>query len=454
MSAKTFARSLAKKTFDAMPPLYCTTMSAGARLLRKSPMSRAWQIQDRPYSTLLKFLEMGREQNADKKARKRLYEELRLQLVRLRDCTQDIEEKRLANRTLNRLERDEQETRLLSYPVRGYIELTNYCNLRCQMCGQAYFDDHGGKRKHLAKEAYNKFVEQLPYLDETVATGFGESLLSPYFWDLMEILPWGGIKRLITNGILLDSETTRRLLKYPLNEYFISFEATDRETYKFVRSGDHLDKVLQNIRDMDKNRQEAGREDITIQLGFVAMKRNIEQLPGFVRQAREIGADRVVVSFLHVTRPHLIEQSLYFEPELANKNFLEAKKVAEKLGIEYFYPENFEPRESDPNKSRRIRDCYEPWEFIYFESNGQVRPCCIYPKPMGNILQTDYQTIWNNETYQSLRKTVNSEHPEEYCAKCFYMGHVDHNDRHFHIGLTDKRGVSIPEDKIDEGVWE
>ena len=454
MAVKDLAKALAKKTFDAAPPLYCTTLAAGLKLLQRNPLSRFHQMNERPYSTILKFLEMGRDQHADRAARKALYEEIRQQLVQLQDQASSNDEKRDINRLLNQLERDEGEKKLLSHPIRGYIEVSNFCNLRCQMCGQSYFDDHGGKRLHMAKEAYKEIVKILPYLDETTITGFGESLLSPYFWELMELLPWGGIKKLITNGVLIDQETTRRLMKYPINDYTLSFEAIDRETYRFIRSADCLDQVIQNLKDLDANRKAAGRNDIHIGIGFVAMKRNIEQLPEFIRRAKQYGADTVQVSFLHVTRPHLIEESLYHDPDLANRMFAEGKQVAEEVELKYYYPENFNPSQSRPERSRRVRDCYEPWEFIYFESSGKVRPCCIYGKDMGNILRTPYDELWNGKVYQNLRATVNSDQPEEYCAKCWFVMHVDHNDRRFHINLVDKRGVYLDEDQIDQGVWE
>jgi radical SAM protein with 4Fe4S-binding SPASM domain len=454
MAVKDLAKALAQRTFDAAPPLYCTTLAAGVRLLRSSPMTRPGQINERPYSTLMKFLEMGRRRHADRAARKALYEELRQQLVQLRDDAAELDAKREMNRLLNRLERDEGELQLLSYPVRGYIEVTNFCNLRCQMCGQSYFDDHGGKRSHLAREAYREIVKSLPYQDETTVTGFGESLLSPYFWELMDLLPWGGRKKLISNGTLLDRDTSARLMKYPINDYTISFEAIDRETYRFIRSGDHLDRVIQNLKDLDANRKAAGRTDIQITIAFVAMRRNIEQLPEFVRRVKTYGADSLQVSFLHVTRPHLIPESLYHEPQLANRMFEEGRKAAEEVGLLYWYPKDFQPRPGRADRSRRVRDCYEPWEFIYFESSGKVRPCCIYDKNMGRVPDSTYESVWNDEAYRSLRKTVNSPHPEPYCAKCWMVHHVDHNDRRFHINLVDKRGVYLDEDQADQGVWE
>ncbi len=454
MTTKRLAKALARATFDAVPPVYCTTLSAGLKLLQHSPMIRPDQVHERPYSTLLKFLSMGRDKHPERVARKALYEELRQQLARLRDKAPTADQKRDVNRLLNHLERDEREKKLLSYPTRGYLEVTNFCNLHCRMCGQSYSDSFGGARRHLSREVFERIGQTLPYLDETVATGFGEALVSPYFWEIMELLPWGGAKRLITNGVLLDKTSSTRLMQSPVNDYVISFEATDPETYVFVRSADHYEKVIQNIRDLDASRKETGRDDVNITLAFVAMQKTIRQLPEFVRQAKDYGADRVQVSFLHVTRPDLIEESLYHDPELANRCFDEGKRAAEEAGIQYACPENFQPRQSDPARSRRVRDCYEPWEFIYFEATGKTRPCCIYPKDMGNILRSPWEQLWTGEVYQDLRSTVNSEHPEPYCAKCWFIGHVDHNDRRFHINLVDKRGVYLDEDQAGQGVWD
>jgi len=454
MTTKEMAQALAKATFDALPPVYCTTLAAGLRLLRRSPLVRPEQVNERPYSTLLKFLSLGREKHPERAERKALYEELRRQLVRLRDEAPSLEPKRDANRLLNGLERDERERTPLSFPIRGYLEITNFCNLRCPMCGQSYFEEFAGRRQHLPRKAYSEIQKVLPYLDETVATGFGEALVSPYFWEVVEMLPPGGIKRLITNGVLLDKATSTRLMKYPINDYVISFEATDRETYIFVRSADYYEKVIQNICDLDASRQEAARQDVSITLAFVAMQKTIRQLPEFVRRAKAYGADRVQVSFLHVTRPQLIEQSLYFAPDLAHRYFAEGKRAADEVGIHYACPENFEPRQSDPARSRRIRDCYEPWEFVYFEATGKMRPCCIYPKDMGSILRNPWQEVWTGQAYQALRATVNSDRPEPYCAKCWFVGHIDHNDRRFHINLVDKRGVYLDEDQVEQGVWD
>jgi radical SAM protein with 4Fe4S-binding SPASM domain len=418
-------------------------------------MSQPSNIRERYWSTLLKVVDLSRDDLKEHPGRKRLYDELRRQLARQRDQAGSMEEARELNRILNRLERDEQETRLMSYPMRSHVELTTFCNLRCRMCGQSYFEDYSGPRRHMDQAILEEVQKVLPYVEELVATGFGESLLSPHFWEFMEMLPRrGGIKRLITNGVLLTGETSRRMMDYPINEYFISFEAVDAQTYQFVRSIDRFDQVVQNIRDLDKNRRESGREDVSITLSFVAMKRNIEQLPDFVRKAKEYGADRVLVAFLHVTRPGLIEESLFFEPQLANRMFAEAEKVSREVGIEYEYPRGFAPRESDPERSRRVKNCCEPWEFIYFESNGAVRPCCIYPKGIGKLIETPLEEVWNNRAYMAIRKTVNSERPEPYCARCWFTRHVDHNDRRYHINLVDKRGVNLEEAEASKGVWD
>lgn len=451
-SGEKLASRLLKALAGTGSPLRKPVITLGVKWLERHPLELSAQLGQRPYSTLLKILGFGDSSGRIKNI-ERLYEEFRVQLADLRDRETDPVGKKEANRLLNRLERDAGEIELLSYPIRGYLELTNYCNLRCPMCGQSYFEDFSGPRKHLSPDAFSEIEKVLPFLDELVVSGFGESLVSPHFWRFMELLPGGGLVRLITNGVLLDKNASERLMKYPVNRYNISIEATDPETYREIRSADHFERVVRNIKDLNTARREAGRQDIRISLSFVAMQRNIEQLPQFVRSAREYGADEVLVSFLHVIRPDLIEQSLYLEPEKAREFFGKAQEAAAEVGIDFQCPRDFHPHPGDPARSRRIRDCYEPWEFIYFASTGTIRPCCIYSKAMGKLGEKSLEEIWNGKVYQSLRQSVNSEQPEPYCAKCWMVTQIDHNDRRYHINLVDKHGVYLDEDEVDLGNW-
>lgn len=52
--------------------------------------------------------------------------------------------------------------------------------------------------------------------------------------------------------------------------------------------------------------------------------------------------------------------------------------------------------------------CVSPFRYAEFRENGDVWQCCInwIPSPMGNVLHQEWDTIWNSESAQALRKSM------------------------------------------------
>ncbi len=66
----------------------------------------------------------------------------------------------------------------------------------------------------------------------------------------------------------------------------------------------------------------------------------------------------------------------------------------------------------------RVKNCRDPWEFLFVDVHGNIRPCCTSHRIMGNLHEEDFVTIWNNGRYQAFRaKMVSPDIPEE-CKTC------------------------------------
>ncbi len=61
--------------------------------------------------------------------------------------------------------------------------------------------------------------------------------------------------------------------------------------------------------------------------------------------------------------------------------------------------------------------CYAPWGYVIVDINGDVRPCCFYYKPLGNLYKNSLEEIWNGEGYVTWREALISGTPLE-CADC------------------------------------
>ncbi len=67
----------------------------------------------------------------------------------------------------------------------------------------------------------------------------------------------------------------------------------------------------------------------------------------------------------------------------------------------------------------RLPYCTAPWTRMYVESNGRVRPCCVYPEHVGNLDVQDFEEIWHGPDYVALRQAMQgaAELPDA-CRTC------------------------------------
>ncbi len=340
------------------------------------------------------------------------------------------------NKLLNTAEYLAAKTTLSSFPSRMYLELTNACNLDCPMCGQSFFR---GKRALLDPRVVNKLEPIYPYLDDLCLAGFGETLIHPHLKEIIYAIPSYVPTRIITNGLPLHEEIID-FLTGNLHSLWVSFEATDPETYQKIRGVDAYHRLLDQIRQLQETKERRGTDLPRLFFCFVAMQRNIHQLPAYIEQASKLGAEGVHVNFLTVFRDSLKEQSLYFDREKAEEYFEKARHVARSCNIELTLPSD-----NGSGGSSFFR-CAEPWQFSYVSATGDIIPCCVYTYPLGNIYSTSFSKIWNNEAYQTFRHSVNSPRSRhQRCRRCIIDANRTRWDENRHFQLIDKKNRLIEE---------
>jgi MoaA/NifB/PqqE/SkfB family radical SAM enzyme len=111
---------------------------------------------------------------------------------------------------------------------------------------------------------------------------------------------------LISNGILLDDKMTKRLTDAGLDRIWISIDGASPASYADVRLGDHLPEIIANLERLNamRNKPELG-------VSFVAMKRNIADLPAVIDLARRLGASRFSLSNVEPYTVDMATEVLY-----------------------------------------------------------------------------------------------------------------------------------------------
>jgi MoaA/NifB/PqqE/SkfB family radical SAM enzyme len=198
----------------------------------------------------------------------------------------------------------------LKFPARLaklYIEPTSYCNLDCRTCIRNTWKEPMGR---MSEATFAKIIEGLQTFSpppKVFFGGFGEPLFHPKILDMVaQAKKLGGEVELITNGTLLTKEISRELVKLGLDMLWVSLDGASPESYTDIRLGATLPKVLENLTYFheaiinggagDSLRYFRANSNTKIGIAFVAMKRNIQDLPKVLEIGQRVDASRFMVT--------------------------------------------------------------------------------------------------------------------------------------------------------------
>jgi len=193
--------------------------------------------------------------------------------------------------------------------TRVYIEPTSRCNLMCTTCIRNAWDEQPGQMAPETFAAIAEGIKSFSPAPEVFFGGLGEPLSHPDIISMVsEIKKSAPRVELITNGTLLTDSMSRRLIDAGLDVLWVSLDGARPESYADVRLGATLPEVIENLsafRDMRENQMPA------IGIVFVAMKKNIAELPEVIQLGRQLGADRFMITNVLPYTEEMSSQMLY-----------------------------------------------------------------------------------------------------------------------------------------------
>ena len=196
--------------------------------------------------------------------------------------------------------------------ARVYVEPTNLCNLDCQICMRSVWDEPLGK---MSATTFSQIIEALKTFSPTPLLffgGFGEPLAHPDILDMVSAAKRTGAKvELVTNGTLLSETISQRLIDIGMDRLWVSIDGATPESYEDIRLGDALPQVIANLARLRELRHLSEIRSPQIGIAFVAMKRNIADLPEVVKLGKRLGVDQFSISNVLPHTPELQEQILF-----------------------------------------------------------------------------------------------------------------------------------------------
>ena len=194
-----------------------------------------------------------------------------------------------------------------------YIEPTVACNLDCITCFRNDWEQPIGK---MTEETFEHIFNGLKKMDPVPSVYFG-GIGEPLFHQ--ETIEWIrrikkelGVKvELITNGTTLTEKKTRELIDTGLDVLWVSLDGATPESYADVRMGAELPVILENLRRLFKMRKGGHFPQPEIGVAFVAMKRNINDLPKIIKLGHTFGAKHYSVSNIQPATEEMQKDRLY-----------------------------------------------------------------------------------------------------------------------------------------------
>lgn len=326
---------------------------------------------------------------------------------------------------------------LIKRPTSLYIEVTKNCNEACAMCPRTY--QWPDRRDNLSFEHFTHIVEQVPDLKRVVLHGLGEPLLNPELFNMVRYLKARGVYVLFnSNALALNARRRAELIDAGLDEYRVSFDAAQPQTYKLIRGIAGLNKVKRNLQAFMSLINEAtsqGRPTPKVSLWFTTMRENVLELPEVARFAVESGISELYVQRLVYFGTGLAveEQSLYHKMVAQQYEALALTadicrqhniRLAASGGEKISSQGTFEAMQA-LDEENPWRACTRPWRLMYVQASGDVSPCCFAPftgekggPVLGNVFQQSVEEIWQGAAYQKFRQAFLTNTPPQCCEGC------------------------------------
>jgi len=189
--------------------------------------------------------------------------------------------------------------RPVTHLARLYVEPTSCCNLACRICVRNVWNESLG---HMSDATFAAVLVGLAAFTPRPTVcfgGFGEPLSHRRIVEMVAAVKALGCgAELITNGVLLDEMMARRLIAAGLDRLWVSLDGARPESYADVRLGAALPTVLSNLSRFSALRPPAHLRRPEIGIAFVAMRRNIGDLPQLLSLGSHLGANRFLVTNL------------------------------------------------------------------------------------------------------------------------------------------------------------
>jgi MoaA/NifB/PqqE/SkfB family radical SAM enzyme len=323
-------------------------------------------------------------------------------------------------------------------PSRIIIELTNICNLDCDMCLRRSWSEFPG---NMSKEVFSKLISDLSNyssLPEIFFGGYGEPLSHPDILDMIRhITSTGSKSALITNGTLLSPHLAESLVDAGLSKLWISLDSSHQDALHQAQATGIHPSTHDLLAELSQ-KEDGVISKLSPGLAMVLTKNNQIEIMDLVKKGQKLGLNSFFITNLEAYSIELAGVLPYSLKNLRQPRSWQTGNSDLIEVLENLSTNNPEVSIEGPVINPRSKCPFAEKGDLVLRWDGEISPCLplLYDRTtyfeswehkqisysIGNILDRSISEIWEDRDFSGLRARLlnNDFSPCLGCRDCWF----------------------------------
>lgn len=289
-----------------------------------------------------------------------------------------------------------------SFPQHYYIDIGNYCNLRCPFCVTGA-GEGTAKKGFMSLDNFSVIFNKIKGHAKLIALyNWGEPFLNREVLEIIRVAKGRSIKVHIDSNLSMKEFTDEycdRIVESGLYSLFASVDGVTQGAYETYRVRGNVDRVFRNIKRLNVAKLRAQSEYPIIGWQFHVSAFNEHEMAAAEEKAAKMG---VGIVFKRLNSP---------DPKWWSTLHEQSQMVLK--GLEWFN-RTYSPQKNEELSKLQlhpamVNPCSQLFGTMTIAWDGEVMPCTCVEGPaysMGNMLTSSLAEVWNGSEFRKSREFV------------------------------------------------
>lgn len=309
------------------------------------------------------------------------------------------------------------EAERASDPERLILEIANTCNLDCPMCRIGEFGVNADR--FMSRDLFERCARELfPRVSEVRLNGLGEATLVPWFERCVDAVEAAGLHGELITNLTCEEPIMRRLVEARF-VVLVSWDAASPRLFERLRRPASWEAQRARLATLVALATQWHSVD-HVHILFTLQQANVDELPGVVSFAAEIGVPHVLVNVVKLRDEAWVERA----GAVLTHSLGEAERRAGELGVRLTLPDHVGAvvMSGKTVAPTPMHACDRPRREVVVRWNGELTVCNMFnPYAYGHLERHGFDRCWNGSLAQAFRRMVAGPQRHPYCEGCYYV---------------------------------